>query len=150
MRPAIVALAAFLPFGTSAAQLTQEDVVAAGREVAGELQQCSVYFILSSNCIGSQDPALARDYRTAADRFGALSLRGGRAAGQSDDAYRAMASLLMEGMMNAIQQSCVNAAVLVRKYASFCQRLGQDVDVRLKEWMACKEAQRSPCPGGPL
>jgi len=52
-------------------------------EVAGELQQCSVCFLVLSTCVGKQDPALSQSYRKAADKVGELSLSTGRTAGVS-------------------------------------------------------------------
>jgi hypothetical protein len=139
-----------LALTVTAAPLKQEDIIDASREVVSELQECSVYFVLSPTCFAEQSPAMARDYRAAADRIGVLALKVGRSVGLSTEAFLARHSLLSEEMMDAIQKSCVNIAVLQRRYAKFCLRLSQDTDSRLKEWIACKQAQQSPCPGGPL
>jgi hypothetical protein len=53
-------------------------------------------------------------------------------------------------MMEDMGKSCVNVAVLQRRYAKFCQRLSQSADKRLLEWIACKEAKKFSCPGGPI
>jgi hypothetical protein len=53
-------------------------------------------------------------------------------------------------MMNSIDSNCINIAVLLKKYANFCQRLSQDADPRLKEWIACAHArQQGACGGEP-
>ena len=38
---------------------TNEEIKQAAGEVASELQQCSVYFLLVSTCVAQQDPALS-------------------------------------------------------------------------------------------
>jgi hypothetical protein len=62
-------------------------------EVAGELQECSVYFLVGSSCLAAQEPALARTYREMSDKVADLAIAGGRAAGVSDEAYAALGSL---------------------------------------------------------
>ncbi len=150
VRVAIFAIVGLTTFNAFGAGLTRNNVVDAAREVGGELQECSVYFIVSATCIGKQEPALAQTYRQLADQVGLLSLKVGRANGLSDDAFAALGSLHMEAMMDAMQKNCINIAVLLRKYAKFCQRLTKDADPRLKEWMVCKQTRQSPCPGGAL
>jgi hypothetical protein len=150
MRVALAA--AVLCFVTAAwgAQQKQEDVADAMSEVAGELQECSAYFLLSSSCVGDQYPDLSKTYRQLSDQVGMLALRGLRARGLSPEAYAAHASELLADMQKATENSCANVAVLLRKYAKFCAEIARDTDARLKQWMACKRAKRAPCPGGPL
>ena len=127
---------------------SEADVKWAMGEVAGELQQCSVYFLVLSSCVASQEPALARTYRNMSDKVADLAISSGRAVGASDEAYAALGSLLAETMMKSMGGNCTNVAVLLRKYMSFCQRLSRDTDPRIREWMACARARQRTC-GGP-
>ena len=118
-------------------------------EVAGELQQCSVYFLVGSACLeNQQELALARTYREMADKVTNLAIPAGRSVGVSDAAYAALGSLLAEAMMKSMDGNCTNIAVLLKKYMNFCQRLSQDVDARLMEWVACARTSKRAC-GGP-
>jgi hypothetical protein len=141
----VAAMAALLQ---PAAAQSEADIKRAMGEVAGELQQCSVYFLVLSSCVADQEPALARTYRNMADKVSDLAISGGRAAGVSDEAHAALGSLLAESMMKSMNGNCTNIAVLLKKYMNFCQRLSQDADPRLKEWAACARARQRTC-GGP-
>ena len=118
VRVAIFAIVGLTTFNAFGAGLTRNNVVDAAREVGGELQECSVYFIVSATCIGKQEPALAQTYRQLADQVGLLSLKVGRANGLSAIEYvAALGSLHMEAMMDAMQKNCINIAVLLRRDA---------------------------------
>jgi hypothetical protein len=134
--------------GSARAQTPDQVVLSAMGEVAGELQTCSVYYLVGSSCLSAQRPDLARTYRAMADKVGDLAITSGRAAGISDAAYAAQASLYAKAMMKAMDGNCTNIAVLLRRYSDFCQRLSQDADPRLKEWIACIRARNQTC-GGP-
>lgn len=116
-------------------------------EVAGELQQCSVYFLVTATCIEQQDRTLSATYHKAADKIGGLSISTGRSAGLSDRAYLASGSLLAETMMKSMDGNCTNIAVLQRQYMNFCQRLNRDADPRLMEWIKCIHASNRTCNG---
>src|ERR1700738_4122765 len=116
---------------------TNEEIKQAAGEVASELQQCSVYFLLVSTCVAQQDPTLSLSYRKAADRVGQLSLSTGRTADVSNDAYMALGTMLSEDMMKSMGGNCVNVAVPMKKYMNFCQKLSHDADPRLMEWIKC-------------
>jgi hypothetical protein len=134
--------------GSAQAQTPDQVVLSAMGEVAGELQICSVYYLVGSSCLDTQKPELARTYRAGADKLGNLAIMSGRAAGVSDAAYAAQSSLYAKAMMKAMDGNCTNIAVLLQRYSEFCQRLSQDADPRLKEWMACIRARNQTC-GGP-
>jgi hypothetical protein len=70
-------------------------------------------------------------------------------AGVSQEAYLAGSDVLFKDMKKSMGGNCTNIAVLLKKYMSFCQRLDQDTDVRLKEWTACLHAHQKTCAGGP-
>jgi hypothetical protein len=126
---------------------TNEEIKQAAGEVASELQQCSVYFLLVSTCVAQQDPALSLSYRKAADRVGQLSLSTGRTAGMSNDAYTARGTMLSEEMMKSMGGNCINSAVPMKKYMNFCQLLNRDADPRLMEWIKCVHAADRTCNG---
>jgi hypothetical protein len=126
---------------------TNEEIKQAAGEVASELQQCSVYFLLVSTCVAQQDPALSLSYRKAADRVGRLSLSTGRTAGMSNDAYMARGTMLSEEMMKLMGGDCINSAVPMKKYMNFCQLLIRDADPRLMEWIKCVHAADRTCNG---
>lgn len=138
----------FLSVVTATAQ-TDDELKRAMGEVAGELQQCSVFFRIASSCVSTQNPALARDYEKMARKVADLAISSGRDAGVSDEAYAALNSLETEAMANAMRRNCTNIAVLLNKYSKFCQRLSQDADPRLKEWIACARSRQPTC-GGPV
>ena len=149
MRALLVAMILCCAPAALAAELKQEDVADAPSEVANEMQECSAYFIVSSTCIGYQDVALANSYRQHADQLALLAFQILRTRGLSPEAYAARGGQILEGMQKATQSTCINLAALLRKYAKFCTEITRDPDPRLKQWTACKQAKRSPCPGGP-
>jgi hypothetical protein len=143
---ALLALAGLMHAAT--AQSTDADMTRAIGEVAGELEVCSVYFLVTSACIKDQRPDIAKTYRAASDKVADLAISSGRAAGVSDAAYGAQASLYTTAMMKAMGGSCTNIAVLLQRYSNFCKRLSEDADPRVKEWIACAHDHQQTC-GGP-
>jgi hypothetical protein len=144
-KPFTVALVLFCLGGSAATAQTNEQVKQAVGEVAGELQQCSVYFLVLSTCVEQQDPALSLSYRKAADRVGQLALSSGHTAGVSNDAYMALGTMLSEDMMKSMGGNCVNVAVPMKKYMNFCQKLSHDADPRLMEWIKCNRTSDKTC-----
>lgn len=126
---------------------TNEEIKQAVGELAGELQQCSVYFLIVSTCVAPQDAALSLSYRKAADKIGELAISSGQTAGVSDEAFVAGSQLMSETMMKSLAGSCINSAVLLKKYMNFCQRLNRDADPRLMEWIKCVHAGDRTCNG---
>ncbi len=133
----------------AAAQSNQEHMAEAVLETASEMQECTVYFVVSSSCFIEQSPTMVKQYRDAADRMGELALESAKTLGMSTEAFIARHSLMGEKMMEDMGKSCINVAVLQRRYAKVCQRLSQSADTRLLEWIACKKAKKLSCPGGP-
>jgi hypothetical protein len=121
---------------------TNKEIQAAG-EVAGELQQCSVYFLVVSTCVAEQDAELSLSYRKAADKVGELAISLGRTAGVSDEAYMAGSQLMSETMKKSMAGKCINSAVLLKKYMNFCRQLARDADPRLAEWIKCVQQKRT-------
>jgi hypothetical protein len=124
---------------------TNEEIKQAVGEVASELQQCSVYFLLVSTCVASQDSTLSLSYRKAADKVGELALTSGRTAGLSDKAFTARGQLLSEAMIKSMGGDCINSAVPMKKYMNFCQQLSRGADPRLMEWIKCIQASNRTC-----
>ena len=58
-------------------------------------------------------------------------------------------TLYTDVTVKAIGKNCTNIAVLLQKYVDFCQRLNQDADPRLMEWIACARASREDNCNGP-
>jgi len=144
------ALLACLALAQPAAAQSDADIKRAMGEVAGELQQCSVYFLVVTACIAEQRPDLAHTYQELADKVGKLAIASGRVVGVSDQAYAAQANLYTQAMMTSMGGNCTNIAVLLQRYSNFCQRLSQDADPRLKEWIACARSRRQTCDGPTL
>ena len=148
MRVVVTLLALCLSAGAATAQTDQEMIWAVG-EVGVELQVCSVYFTVMSGCLSHQEPALSERYLQAAQRLGPLAASSQQSAGVSQEAYLAFTDVLFKDMKKSMGGNCTNIAVLLKKYMSFCQRLNQDADPRLKEWIACLRAHQKTCAGGP-
>jgi hypothetical protein len=146
-RFAAVALVLCLSIISATAQ-TGDDIKQAKGEVGSELQVCAIYFRIRRSCLSLQDPALARTYGEMADKVADLAISSFRTVGVSDEVYAAQESLYTEAMINAMRGDCTNIAVLLQRYSRFCQRLSQDADPRLKEWIACVRARQRTC-GGP-
>jgi hypothetical protein len=142
------ALIALCLIGSAAAQ-TNNHVKRAAGEVASELQVCSVYLLILSTCSSLEEPGLADTYREMSDKATALAVSSFRAVGVSDAVYAAQASLYTEAMVNAMRGDCRNSAMLLQRYSEFCQRLNQDPDLRLKEWIVCARARQRTCGGCP-
>jgi hypothetical protein len=141
------ALIALCLIGSATAQ-SSDHFKRATREVASELQVCSVYFLVLSSCFSLEESGLAHIYRDMSDQVADLAVSSFRAVGVSDEVYAAQASLYTEAMVNAMRGDCANVAVLLQRYSKFCQRLSQDADLRLKEWTVCARSRQRTC-GGP-
>jgi hypothetical protein len=146
-RGIFAAVAVSIVIAQSAGAQTDADMQRALGEVAGELEVCSVYFLVASACIKDQRPDLAENYRAASDKVAGVAISSGRAVGVSDKVYAAQTSLYTEAMMKAMSGNCTNIAVLLQRYSNFCKRLAEDADPRLKEWAACARARRETCDG---
>jgi hypothetical protein len=144
---AVALLALHLSADAAMAQTDQEMIWALG-EVGEELQTCSVYFTVISGCLGHQRPDLSESYVQAAKRLALLGASSKQSAGVSQEAYLAFSDVLFKDMMKSMGGNCTNVAVLLKKYMNFCQRLSQDADPRLKEWIVCIRARQQTC-GGP-
>ena len=135
--------------GAAFAQATDALVKSAMGEVASELQECSIYFLTVSVCLGTQEPALARRAKEQGEKIGGLAVTIFRNGILSDEAILARDRLFTKAMTDAMQGNCTNIAVLLQRYAKFCQQLSQDADPRLKEWIECFQAGRERSCGGP-
>jgi hypothetical protein len=80
MRTFVPALLGLLLSMVVATAQTNDDIKRALGETAGELQVCSVYFLVGSSCLADQRPDLAATYRQASDKLGVLAISSGRAA----------------------------------------------------------------------
>ena len=145
---AVTLLALYLSVGAAAAQTNQQMIWAMG-EVGEELQVCSVYFTVISGCLQQQEPAISKKYQQGAERLGFLGATSKQSAGVSKEAYLAFSDVLFKDMMKAMDGSCTNFAVLLKKYMDFCVQLSQDADPRLRAWIACIHAGQHGLCGGP-
>jgi hypothetical protein len=148
MKVKMLAVALMLGLSADAGNAqTNEEIKQAVGELAGELQQCSVYFLIVSTCVAPQDAALSLSYRKAADKIGELAISSSRTAGVSDEAFAAGSHLMSETMMKSLAGKCINSAVLLEKHMNFCQRLNRDADPRLMEWIKCIHVGDRACNG---
>ena len=131
-------------FHAAFAQTNEEEKWAVG-EVGQELQKCSVYFLVLSSCLETQEPTLSSRYRAAHDNISRLAISATMAAGVSPEAYTALAQIEAAEMMKSMNNSCTNIAVLLKKYMNFCQRLSIETDWRINEWLACIRARKRTC-----
>jgi hypothetical protein len=141
----IIAICAF--FNNLAFAQTNDEMKWALGEVGGELQLCSVYFLVLSSCLEKQEPALSVRYRTASDNISKLAISGSLAVGVSPEAYTSMAQLEAANMMKSMGNNCTNIAILLKKYMNFCQRLSNGSDARIGEWLTCIRMSRKTCDG---
>jgi hypothetical protein len=143
-------LTLWLGAGAAMAQTAEDqDMKWALGEVGEELQVCSVYFTIVSGCTQQQRADLSETYLQAAQRLALLGASAKQTVGVSQDAILAFSQLMYDDMMKKqMGGNCTNIAVLLKRYMNFCQRLSQDADPRLKEWIACIHAKARTC-GGP-
>src|SRR2546425_12938772 len=88
--------------GAATAQ-TNDEIMRAVGEVAGELQVCSVYFLVNSSCLSSsQEPVLARTYQDAGEKMSGLAIKSFLTVGVSLEAYAAQNSMYVKAMMGAM------------------------------------------------
>ena len=149
MRTSLLALIAMCFSVIAATAQTDQEMIWAVGEVGEELQTCSVYFTVVSGCLQHQEPALSETYLQAARRLALLGASSKESAGVSEEAYLAFSDVLFKDMKKSMGENCTNIAVLLKKYMSFCQRLSQDADPQLKEWIECFRAHQKRCAGGP-
>jgi hypothetical protein len=125
---------------TASAQSNKTNAI---NELTGEMLECSVYYVISANCIeGHPDPdapALVKTYKGLANDIATLAINTGKSVGVSEDAVNAKLSLISKNLMGSIGNKCVSISVLFEKYDSFCKQLAKNVDARLKELLAGKK-----------
>jgi hypothetical protein len=125
---------------TASAQSNRANAV---NELTGEMLECSVYYVISAQCIeGHPDPdapGLVKTYKGLANDIATLAINTGKTVGVSDDAVNARLSLISKNLMASIGNKCVSISVLFEKYDSFCKQLAKNVDARLKELLAGKK-----------
>jgi hypothetical protein len=154
---------------------TREEIKQARRDLADDLQQCSVFFYVASTCAADQDAALALSYRKAVDKLDKLAISSYRATGLSDkaskEAHAAGGFLVAEMLMKDLVGNCAvfgapgiagegrnggpesnraDAAMLtfrdrVKTYMNFCQELARDPGPRLMERIKCVQAKDRDC-----
>src|SRR4051812_12852278 len=154
---------------------TKQEIKLARRDLADDLQQCSVFFYVASTCVADQDAALALSYRKAVDKLDKLAISSYRATGLSEkaskEAYAAGGFLVAEMMMKDLVGNCAifgtpriagegrnggpesnraDAVMLafrdrVKKYMNFCQVLARDAGLRLMERIKCVQAKDRNC-----
>ena len=121
----------------------QSNKANAVNELTEEMLECSVYYVISAQCIeGHPDPdapALVKTYKGLANDIAVLAINKGKSVGVSEDAVNARLSLISKNLMGSIANKCVNINVLLEKYDSFCKQLAKNVDARLKELLAGKK-----------
>ena len=127
------------PFPKGAFTQRQKD---ASNELSGELLECSAYYLVASGCIEHSTnpgaPEVARDYKKAAERLSTMGFDLGLSIGKSKEALLALGKLSMNKQMAAIKKNCMNAAVLLERYANFCKQLAEQPESRAKELMEGK------------
>jgi hypothetical protein len=125
---------------TASAQSNKTNAI---NELTGEMLECSVYYIISANCIeGHPDPdapGLVKTYKGLANDIATLAISTGKSVGVSDDAVNARLSLISKDLMGSIGNKCVMINVLFDRYDDFCKQLAKNVDARLKELLAGKK-----------
>jgi hypothetical protein len=130
------------------AQATEDEIFSkAVSEVAGELQQCSIYYFMVAICTEPQNAELSTSSRAIAERLNGKSIALGRKVGVSDQAYEALSRLEMDDLKKSMDGNCINIAVPMKKYLNFCTRLANDDKSRFKEWFACIQEKSSTCDG---
>jgi hypothetical protein len=112
------------------------------------LEHCTVYFMIASSCVAKQEPGLSLKYKDLSQKAADLAITASRASGKSDDAYLALQRILTEEMMKSMDGSCINIAVLLKKYNGFCPQLVNGKDRRIDQWISCFRAKKKTC-GGP-
>src|SRR5947209_3576212 len=112
-------------------------------ELTGEMLECSVYYIISANCIEGHPnpdaPGLVKTYKGLANDIATLAISTGKSVGVSDDAVNARLSLITKNLMDSIANKCVMINVLFDRCDNFCKQLVGNVDARLKELLAGKK-----------
>jgi len=152
---------------------TKEEIKLARRDLADDLQQCSVFFYVASTCVADRDAALALSYRKAVDKLDKLAISNYRATGLSEkaskEAYAAGGFLVAEMMMKDLvgnfaifgtlagedrnggpESNRADAAMLVfldrvKTYINFCRELARDAGPRLMERIKCVQAKDRNC-----
>jgi hypothetical protein len=106
-----LAIALMLCFFAQAGRAeTKQEIKQARRDLADDLQQCSVFFYVASTCVADQDAALALSYRKAVDKLDKLAISNYRATGLSEkaskEAYAVGGFLVAEMMMKDLVGNC--------------------------------------------
>ncbi len=125
---------------TASAQSNRSNAL---NELTGEMLECSVYYVISANCIeGHPDPdapRLVKTYKGLANDILALAIKTGKSGGVSEDAVNARLTPVSKDLMGSIGNKCVMINVLFDRYDNFCKQLARNVDARLNELLAGKK-----------
>jgi len=114
-------------------------------ELAGEYQECSVYFTIASEGISrfsdSEVPRasiLSSDYKRAADAAMKLAVDLALKAGVTPQAFRQRTQNIIGAEKEIMQNNYVNISPLNARYGVFCQELMKEPKIRLQEIQAGK------------
>src|SRR5262245_38125163 len=97
LRKSIVLIAILLCGSANSQTKPQPDQGMVLNELAGEMTECSTYYLISAQCLeGHPDPsipALVANYRKSAQQIGTLAITVGRTIGVTDDGVKARTKL---------------------------------------------------------
>ncbi len=105
-------------------------------EVSQEFALCYGYYSLVAICLDpKKDASTAQSYRAFADVFLQGTYMAGKAAGLSDAALQARATLSFAEMQRDTDKDCRNIAVVLQKYSEKCKQMASDPEAAMKNIM---------------
>ena len=126
--------------------LSEPNVARSLNELSGEMLECAVFFAIGSQCVkGHPDPSAPETVESAMKAFDELldmAIDTGRKAGLSQAAITARQKMTTDAMMKLMGGQCINIAVVIERYADFCEQLHRDADPRLQELLAGQTCTR--------
>ena len=127
---------------TPAQDRSRDQKIDVMNELAGEMLECSSYFLILAQCVESHPdpraPKIAENYRHSAQQLGTLAITVGRSIGITDEATEARTKLSFGQQMKSIKNNCINISVLLERYSDFCALMGRTPDKRMEELAAGK------------
>ena len=130
MRTLHICLSIFVLSGIGIRPSNAEEInTRALNEVSQEFAICRGYFTLIALCLDpAKDANVAQRYRSSADQFATVTFQFGKAAGLSDAALLARATLAFKQVQTETDKDCRNIAVVLEKYSDRCSGMAKDVE----------------------
>jgi hypothetical protein len=90
-----------------------------------DMTTCTVFYMLSSKCLGKNNPELSEQIEKAASVMANLAVLTGKHAGLKDSAMVAQTKIQMTKLQAQTGNDCGNISVLLNRYGETCKAMAK-------------------------